>query len=229
PSATFTLPGVRVAPLKRDYDTAKFDLSLFMSERDDRLSCWLEYNTDLFTTASVDRLLGHFGSLLESIVANPDRLISQMPLLSERERQEVLVDWNRTQAEFDGTILVHELFEAQTERTPEATALVAGKERLNYRELNARANQLARYLLATGVGPDRRVGVCLERSADAVIAILATLKAGGAYMSLDLAYPAERLAFTLADSEACVLLTNEALAATVPDTAARKVFLDSEG
>jgi len=228
PRATFTLPGLEVAHLKRDYDTAKFDLSLFMSERDDRLSCWLEYNTDLFTTTSVERLLDHFETLLESIVANPDRSISQMPLLSERERQEILVDWNRTQAEFDGTILVHELFEAQTERTPEATALVAGKERLNYRELNARANQLARYLLATGVGPDQRVGVCLERSADAVIAILATLKAGGAYMPLDLAYPAERLAFTLADSEARVLLTNEALAATVPDTAARKVFLDSE-
>src|SRR5206468_5620061 len=151
PAAAFNLPGVNVESLRREYDTAKFDLTLFVNEIENGLGCWLEYNTDLFGADTTQRLLEHFETLLAGIVANPNERIAQLPLLKESERQQLLVDWNDTHAEFPQVQSVHELFEAQVAKTPEATALVWGAERLNYRELNARANQLARYLRSAGV------------------------------------------------------------------------------
>lgn len=228
PRATFALPGLELSPLKRESDAAKFDLTLFVTETDEGLECWLEYNTDLFSESTVARLLEHYEVLLKGIVNNPNLTIAELPLLTEVERQQLLVEWNDTHVEFSTTHCVHQLFETQAEESPEAIALVCEDEQLSYRELNARANQLAHYLRRLGVRPEDRVALCLERSTDMVVAVLATLKAGGAYVPLDPAYPAERLAFTLQDAGAGVLLTQENLSALLPETKARVVCLDSE-
>jgi amino acid adenylation domain-containing protein len=226
PAATFNLPGIEIQPLKREFDTAKFDLTLFMSEGEDQLSCWLEYNTDLFAPDTVSRLLQHFEILLEGIAADPDRQIAYLPLLSENEKQQLLVEWNDTKMSFSGPQLVHEFFEASAARTPGAPALVWGNQQLSYGELNARANQLGHHLRKLGVGPEKRVAICLNRSADMVIAVLATLKCGGAYTPLDPNYPAERLSFTLADSEAGVLLTEQSMVDLLAETSAPTVFVN---
>lgn len=228
PAVSFTLPGLEITGLKREFDTAKFDLTLFMTETEDRLGCWLEYNTDLFSEDTVRRLLEHFETLLEGIVANPNERLGQLPLLREDERRQLLVDWNDTRVDFPANRSVHELFEIQAAKTPDAIALVCGAERLSYHDLNTRANQLARYLRKLGVGPEQRVGICLTRSPEMIVAVLATLKAGGAYVPLDPVYPAERLAFTLEDADACLLLTDDKLAGTLPETKARQLNLKSE-
>src|ERR1700730_2406312 len=210
PRATFALPGLKLSPLKRESDAAKFDLTLFITETDGGLACWLEYNTDLFAEGTVARLLEHYEVLLGGIVASPNMTIAELPLLTEGERQQLLVEWQDTKWEFHkfpGGHCIHQLFEAQAERTPDRVALVCGDERMSYGELNARANQLGHYLRRLGVRPEDRVALCLERSTDMVVAVLATLKAGGAYVPLDPAYPQERLAFTLKDAAAAVLLT----------------------
>lgn len=227
PSATFKLPGLEVAPLKREYDTSKFDLTLFMNEGAGGLECWLEYNTDIFASDSIERLLEHFETLLASVVSNPDRRIANLALLRDDEQQQLLVDWNDTAVDFPARNSVHEFFEAQAAKTPEAIALMCGQRQMNYAELNQRANQVARHLRTLGVGPESRVAICLPRSIEMVTAVLAVLKAGGAYVPLDPAYPTERLAFTLEDSNARVLLTNEDLNANPPDTGARRVFVES--
>jgi amino acid adenylation domain-containing protein len=228
PQAGFALSGLKITPVNRESDSAKFDLTLYMTERDDGLSCWLEYNTDLFEAGSAERLLEHFEVLLAGIVAHPNLTIAELPLLTEVEGRQQLVEWNDTHVEFPAGQCIHQLFEAQVERTPDAVALISGAERLSYSELNARANQLAYYLRRLGVRPEERVAVCLERSAEMVVAVLAILKAGGAYVPLDPAYPADRLAFTLQDACAVVLLTQEDLSALLPETKARVVCVDSE-
>ncbi|MEP6703342.1 MAG: condensation domain-containing protein, partial [Acidobacteriota bacterium] len=197
PKATLDLPALKIASLEREMDSSKFDLTLYMSEDGDGLSCWLEYNSGLFAASTIERLLGHYEVLLDSAVANPDRRLSELPLLTASEQQELLVAINDTRVEFPTGQCVHELFEAQVEKTPNAIALVCGNEQLTYRELNTRSNQLANYLQRLGVGPEDRVGVCLRRTPALLIAILGTLKAGGAYVPLDPAYPQERVAFTL--------------------------------
>src|SRR2546422_5599363 len=228
PTPGFSLPGLSVTPVKRESDTAKFDLTLFVTETEAGLVCWLEYNTDLFEENTVRQLLEHFEMLLRGVAATPERRIAELPMLKETERQQLLVEWNDTRAGFPTGRCIHELFEAQAEKTPAAIALVCGEDRLTYRELNARANQLARYLQRLGVGPEKRVGVCLRRSIEMVIAVLAALKAGGTYVPLDPAYPEERLAFTLSDADASVLLSDAELAGTLPRTDVRTVFVKSE-
>jgi amino acid adenylation domain-containing protein len=218
PRAAFSLPELKITLLKREFDAAKFDLTLFMTETENGLECWLDYNTDLFESNAVDRLLEHYEILLTSIVANPSQRIGALQMLKPAEEHQLLVEWNETRAEFPAAQCVHDLFEEQAAKSPEAIALVCGEERLTYDELNGRANQLARYLQRLGVGPEKRVGVCLGRSTEMVIAVLAILKAGGAYVPLDPAYPAERLAFILNDANASVLLTDETLAKTLPQT-----------
>lgn len=228
PAAAFSLPGLDVTPLEREFDTAKYDLTLFMTDSDDGLGCWFEYNTDLFEEATVKRLLAQFETLLNGIVSNPDQRIGELSLLQDVERRQLLVDWNNTLVDFPAAQSVHELFEIQAAKTPEATALVCGAERLTYRELNARANQLARYIQRPGVGPEKRVGICVTRSPEMIVAVLATLKAGGAYVPLDRMYPAARLAFSLADADACLLLTDDDQAVSQLETKTRKLNLKSE-
>jgi len=190
---------------------APFDLLLLMAEAGGELVAAVEYNTDLFDAATIQRLLGHFQTLLEGIVADPDQRISTLPLLTEAERRQLLVEWNDTTTYYPKDRCVHQWFESQIERMLDAVAVAFEGEHLTYRELNRRANQLAHRLRKLGVGPEVLVGICMERSLEMVIGVLGILKAGGAYLPLDPAYPQERLAFMLEDAGVPVLLTQSHL------------------
>ena len=171
-------------------------------------------------------MIGHFQTLLESIVADPGTAISRLALLTDSERDQLLVEWNDTKRDYPEDKCIHQLFEEQVERTPEAIAVVFEDRRLTYRELNARANRLAYDLRNLGVGPETLVGICLERSLEMVVGILGVLKAGGAYVPLDPLYPKDRLAFMLEDSEIQVVLTQERVMSCLPPHQAQVVYLD---
>jgi amino acid adenylation domain-containing protein len=191
------------------------------------LELWFDCRTDLFDPAIIDRMVGHFLTLLDAVVGNPDQPISQLPLLTETERHQLLVDWNNTRKDYPGNLRIHQLFESQVARTPEAVAVVLEENQLTYRELNHRANQLACHLRVLGVRPDVLVGVYMERSLELLVALVGILKAGGAYVPLDPDYPEERLRFMLEDTRAPVLLTQERLARQLPKQASRLFLLDS--
>ncbi|MBC1218644.1 amino acid adenylation domain-containing protein [Nostoc sp. UCD121] len=209
-------------------DTSKFDLTLFMEDREQGLIATLEYDTDLFGTDTMHRMLGHLQTLLEAIVANPNQSIAELPLLTGFERKQILVDWNQTQTEYPQHLCIHQLFEQQVEITPNAVALVFENQRLTYRELNNQANQLADYLQKLGVKPEICVGICMERSPEMVIGLLAIIKAGGAYVPLDPKYPQERLAFMLEDSQTQILLTQTHLVKCFADAKVNTICLDSD-
>ncbi len=219
--------GLTLNSLKVHNGTSTFDLTLELQETPEGLSGWFEYNTDLFDAGTISRMAGHFQTLLSGIVANPDQPISTLPLLSAAE-QLMLVEWNNTQVDYPKDVCIHQLFEAQVARTPDAVALVFEQEWLSYRELNNRANQLARYLQTLGVGPEVLVGICMERSLLMVVGILGILKAGGAYVPLDPAYPQERLAFMLADTQTKILVTQSRLIAALPEHRASVICLDTD-
>ncbi|MDP6151120.1 MAG: amino acid adenylation domain-containing protein, partial [Gammaproteobacteria bacterium] len=184
------------------------------------------YNTDLFDRPTIERMLDHFETLLAGIVAAPDIPVSQLALLDATERQHVLEDFNDSSMETSDT-LVHQFVEAQAERTPDAPAVCFGDDLLIYSELNARANRLARALTDAGAGPGSFVGICAERSIETVVGVLAVLKAGAAYVPIDPAYPAERIATMLEDSQACVLLTQSGLVGSLPAHGAGLIELDT--
>ena len=209
PMRDLELQGLRLTPLPFDSRMAKFDLVLTVGETDGRMSGQLEYNTDLFNAATIRRMTRHLEHLLETAVSNPDEQVSRLPLLTDDERRQILFEWNDTQVENPPASCIHELFEQQAAAKPHAVALVHKDEQLTYRELNERANKLARHLRTLGTGPESLVGVCLERSAEAVVAILGILKAGGAYLPLDPSYPRERLSWMLADAGAQIVITEE--------------------
>jgi amino acid adenylation domain-containing protein len=211
PVPVLALSGLTLAPLAARSGTSKFDLSLYFWEGGAELACHFEYNTGLFDPATVARLADHFVRLMAGMLADPGRRISELPLLGPMERHRLLAEAGDTAPAFrvdPGHVRLQDPFEAQAARTPDAVALVAGEERLTYRELDARANRLAHRLRDLGVGPESLVGIAMRRSSELVVAILATLKAGGAYVPLDPEYPAERLAFILEDSSAPVLLVD---------------------
>jgi amino acid adenylation domain-containing protein len=187
-------------------ETAKFDVLLSMIESEEGLTGTLEYNTDLFNADTISRTIGHFQTLLEGIVKNVNQSISELPILTPSERQTLLVEWNNTQVEYPEFACIHQLFEAQVEKTPDAVAVVFENQQLTYQELNKKANQLAHYLQSLGVKPDTLVGICVERSLEMVVGILAIMKAGGGYLPLDFSYPQERLAFMLTDAQLSFLL-----------------------
>ncbi len=228
PMGKLELPGLTLTPMAMEIVTAKFDLTLSMTETDQGLRGTLEYNSDLFDRTTMTKMAKHFQTLLEAIVANPQQRISELPLLSEAERHQLLVEWNDTQAKYPQDQCIHQLFEAQAEQTPEAVAVVFEDSLLTYQELNARANQLAHHLQFLGVGPEVLVGICTERSLEMVVGLLGILKAGGAYVPLDPAYPQERLAFMMSDAQVPVLLTQERLVENLPEHWARVVCLDSD-
>ena len=210
PTPTLDLVGLNLNFSEVESRTAKFDLTLSMENTEQGLKGSLEYSTDLFDAATITTMLEHFQTLLAGIVAQPEQHLSNLPLLSEAERYQLLVEWNDTQAEYPQHC-IHQLFEAQVERTPDTIA-IWDIEQLTYQELNSRSNQLAHYLQALGVGPDVLVGICVKRSWQMVVGMLAILKAGAAYLPLDPAYPAERLAFMLEDAQVKVLLTQQPVA-----------------
>jgi amino acid adenylation domain-containing protein len=228
PLPALDLPDLTVQPLTVDYGTAKFDLTLSVQETAQGLNGLLEYNTDLFDEATIMRLAGHFQTLLEGITADPAQPIGTLPLLTEAERQYLLVDWNATRTDYPREMCVHQLFEAQVERTPDAVAVVFEDQQLTYRELNERANQVAHHLQRLGVGPEVLVGLCMERSLEMVVGLLGILKAGGAYVPLDPAYPQERLAFMLEDAGVPILLTQRHLLERLPDREAEVLCLDAD-
>ncbi|HLC40230.1 MAG TPA: condensation domain-containing protein, partial [Methylomirabilota bacterium] len=206
PKRAVELPGLQLTLSGVKTGTARFDLTAELIEEGEGLSCVFEYSTDLFDAPRIGRMLEHFHTLLKSIVTDPEERLSKFRLLIEPERRALLVEWNDTVAEYPNSACIHELFEAQVDRTPDAVAVVFEGRQLTYRELEARANQLARYLGKLGVGPDVLVGLCLERSLEMIVALLGVLKAGGAYVPLDPGYPEERLRFMLEDARAPVLL-----------------------
>ncbi|MEH2342111.1 MAG: amino acid adenylation domain-containing protein [Nostoc sp.] len=212
PMSALELPGLTLTPLESNSDSAKFDLTLQMTETEEGLVGSLEYNTDLFEEKTIHRMAGHLQTLLEGVVANPQQHLSELPLLIDSERHQLLREWNNTEVEYSQQLCIHQLFEAQVERTPDSIAVVFEDQQLTYCELNTRANQLAHYLQALGVKPEVLVGICVERSLDMVIGLLAILKAGGAYVPLDPMYPPERLAFMLENADIFVLLTHKRLA-----------------
>jgi len=188
-----------------------YDLKLSLSETGQGVEGRIEYARDLFDAGTIARMAGHLETILRGFVASQDQHLSRLPLMPERERHELLVEWNNTQAEFPEGECLHELFQFQAKQSPDSTALVCERDRLTYDELNRRANRLAHHLQRLGVGPEVLVGICLTRSVDMVVSMLAVLKAGGAYVPLDPAYPADRLAFILKDAKATVLLTQRHL------------------
>jgi amino acid adenylation domain-containing protein/FkbM family methyltransferase len=226
PMPPLELAGLLLEPLEIGSDVAQYDLTLILVDTAHGFKGMLVHNADLFEAATIRRLLAHFQTLLEGIVANPEQRLADRPLLTAAERQQMLVEWNATQAEYPRDMCLHQLVEAQVARTPEAIAVAFADEQLTYRELDTRADAVARYLYALGVGPETAVGVCMERSLELVVGLLAILKAGGAYVPLDPTYPAERLAFMVADAQVPVLLTQQRLASALPSSGARVICLD---
>lgn len=217
---------LQLSRIEVDTGTAQFDLLLFLDEDAHGLSGSFEYSTDLFDEATIARMVDHFRTLLESITENPDEIVSEIPLLTESEHHQITAEWNRTTTAFPTGNCLHELFETQVEKTPEAVALITDREQLTYQELNERANQLAVRLRRLGVGPETLVALCVERSSAMVVGMLGILKAGGAYLPLDPAYPKERVEFMLEDGAVPVLVTQQALLRNLPELQAQVILLD---
>ena len=228
PDETAQASDMQPIGLEAEDGMAKFELMLSLMERVGKLWGVIQYKTGLFEAATIERLARHFEQLLETIAANPDVRIDRLPLLSAAERQKLLVEWNDTTKEFANEASLHELFEAQVRRTPNAIALSYEDTNLTYLELNERSNQLAHYLCSLGVGPDTPVALCLERGIEMIVGILGVLKAGGAYLPLDPVYPGERLAFMLADAKPPVLVTQQRLLDRLPADQVQVVCIDAE-
>ncbi|WP_237577658.1 amino acid adenylation domain-containing protein, partial [Mycetohabitans sp. B6] len=202
------LPGLTATPAELEYDAVKCDLELNLSDTGDEIVGRLGYATALFDPATIERYVGYLQAMLQAMVAHPQQPVATLELLSPAERQLLLQTWNATQRAYPSHMCVHQLFEAQVERTPEAPALVYEDQTLSYAQLNARANRLAHQLIEWGVRPDTRVAICVQRSAALVVGLLAILKAGGAYVPLDPSYPSERLAHILADAAPSMVLAD---------------------
>lgn len=230
--ARMNLGGLPLESMRLEQRIAQFDLSLTMVEAGNELSASLEYNTDLFETATIKRMLGHFHTLLAAVAARPSQRLDRLPMLADSERHLLLDEWSgavEDRATAKGVApFVHQLFEQHVEQHPENTAVVFEGARLNYGELNARANRLAHYLRRRGVGMDVPVAICVERSLEMVVAVMGVLKSGGAYVPLDPRYPRERLAFMLAETRAPWLLTQRHLVEGLPASSARALYLDED-
>ncbi|MDB9392178.1 condensation domain-containing protein, partial [Microcystis aeruginosa] len=222
------LPGLTIEEMSWELDSARLDLEVHLSEVNDGLTGLCCYNIDLFDGSTIARLLEHFQNILRAIIANPQESVNLLPLLSEPEQKQLLVDWNQTQADYPQDLCIHQLFEAQVERTPEAIAVVFEEQSLTYSELNCLANQLAHYLQKSGVKPDELVGICLERSLDMIVGLLAILKVGGAYVPIDPDYPQERISFMLQDTQVKVILTWVSLQTSLPNHQSIVVCLDKD-
>ncbi len=219
-------PGLVAEHFRVGNTMANFDLTLDVVERDGELVCLFESNADLFEAETIVRLMGHFQTLLEGALANPEGVISSLPMLTEAERQQLLVEWNDTTTDYPNQSSIQELFEQQVRDTPDAVALVCVDRQVTYRELNSRANQLAHYLRKRGVAPDTCVGLCLQRSVEMITVLLGILKAGGAYLPLDPEYPQARLEFMVKDAQVPVLITERGLAKNLPLNAAEVIYLE---
>jgi amino acid adenylation domain-containing protein len=228
PRAGLALPGLSIRSLGGSGSTtAKYDLTFLMGEIDGSLRCSIEFNTDLFDASTIDRMLRQLSALLVAMPKSLEKKVREISLLPEEERARLLVGWNPVQSPLGEGACLHDLFEAQVDRTPDATALVAGAARLTFAELDRRANQLAHHLHDLGVGPDSVVGLCLGRGAEVIVGLLGILKSGGAYVPLEPAYPAGRIAQILGEAGAKIVVTQASLAASMPAGTAT-ILVDSD-
>jgi amino acid adenylation domain-containing protein len=227
PRTEIELPGLQLSMANIETHTSKFDLSIFVTEISDGLDIWIEYSRHLFRESTIARLCRNWEELLRCIVAAPDTRVWEAELLSSTERRH-LRQWNATEKTYAAHLCVHELVEAQVMQSPQARAVIYGQQELSYSELNVRANQLAHYLRGLGIKADSMVGICMDRGLDLVTAILATLKAGAAYVPLDPNYPKDRLRFMLKDTSAPVLLTQEKFLADIPAGNFNTVCMDRD-
>ncbi|WP_396956092.1 amino acid adenylation domain-containing protein [Nitrosomonas sp.] len=216
PETQWVIDGLQITPVEVDTGSAKFDLHLEITERHENLEALFNYNTDLFDESTIVRMAEHFQRLLEGVVSSPDKRLVDLPLLLDFERKQLL-DWNATEEAYPRNYCLHQLFEAQVEKSPDAIAVVFEDQQLTYAQLNAKANQLAHYLRAQGVGPEVLVGICMERSLEMVVGILGILKAGGAYLPIDPGYPRERIAFMLEDAQPVLNLIHTATREVLPE------------
>jgi amino acid adenylation domain-containing protein len=228
PRQTPELAGLTLTPMEIDPGTAKFDLTLDLTETPEGLRGWLEYSSDLFDGATIAQIASHLQTLLAGVIAAPEQRLSALPLLTADQRHHLLVEWNAASTNVPHDQCLHQVFEAQVAQTPDAIAVLCEGAFLTYHELNGRANQVAHYLRALGVRPEMRVGLCMERCLDMVIGLLGILKAGAAYVPLDPLYPQERLAFMLEDAHISVLLTQERLVADLPAYQTERLYLDTD-
>jgi amino acid adenylation domain-containing protein len=225
-SPEVSLEGLQVEHLELEHCTTQCDLSLSFADTGEGIECALEYATDLFDVATIARTSRQFQVLLEGMVGDDQQPVSQLPLLCEQERRQILTTFNATQTALPPEQLIHRLFESHAAARPDAIALVFEGRQLSYGELNSRANQVAHYLIGRGIGPDDRVAICMQRSVEMVVGMLGILKAGAAYVPLDPAYPAQRLAYMLDDSAPAALLTQSAFAHCWPDLDCPMAALD---
>ncbi len=228
PAETLKTSGLTLHALQARNASTRFDLSLSITEVEGGMTAALQYNADLFERETIERMGKHFQRLLAGIVSDPTQRISQLPMLTAAERHQLLVEWNETARAYPREKCIHELFEVQTGRTPEAVALSCEEKQVSYRELNERANRLAHHLRGLGVGPEVVVGVCLERSIEMVVAVLGILKAGGAYLPLEPEYPLERRRWMLEDAGVRLVLTKQALVGLWAGGAEQLLCLDTE-
>nr|WP_272819430.1 non-ribosomal peptide synthetase [Scytonema hofmannii] len=223
PTSPWEMPGLSVEEMPLGLDSVRFDLEIHLWDLPEGLGGVCCYNKDLFDGATIARMMQHFQTLLAAIVANPQQPVALLPLLTQHENHQILVEWNNTQADYPQDKCIHQLFEEQVVRTPNAVAVVYENQQLTYNELNCRANQLAHYLRSSGVGAGVLVGICVNRSVSMVVGLLAILKAGGAYVPLDPEYPTQRLAAIVESAQISVLLTTDTLASTLPQQQARVI------
>lgn len=217
PRPAWELPGLTITPFDTDTDTpAKFDLVLAAIEKGKEIHVRFKYNSDLFDDATITRMQNHFRTLLEGIVTDPGQRLSDLPLLTPTERSQLMTETKETPDEVHQDQCIHQFFEAQVERSPDAVAVILNEQKLTFKELNQRSNQLANYLRKRGVGPEKMVGLCVERSLEMVIGLLGILKAGGAYVPLDPQYPQERLKRILANADATVLVAQTQTLQSIP-------------
>ncbi|RJR18465.1 MAG: amino acid adenylation domain-containing protein [Nitrospiraceae bacterium] len=222
------LPGMNFELMDYETSVSLYDLSLIITEMPDNMRLAFIYRTDLFDPTTIQRMAGNFITLLEGIVSNPDESVFTLPVLSPVEHGKILSQWSRGKCVTPPQACIHELFEAQVERTPEAVAVVYEDRRLSYRELNRRANMLAHYLRRHGVGPEVLVGIYEVRSPEMIVGLLAILKAGGAYVPLDPGYPRDRIAFMIEDADVTVLLSSLRLASQIPSYRGRQICIDAD-
>ncbi|HEX8472817.1 MAG TPA: non-ribosomal peptide synthase/polyketide synthase [Pyrinomonadaceae bacterium] len=228
PAAPLEMEGLRIKSVTPPNDAARFDLTLVMKEEGRELSGAFEYNTDLFASETVERMAGHLVTLLESVADDGGRQLSALPMLTQSERRLMLREWNDTARAYPASLCIHQLFEAQAGRTPDALAVICDGEQITYRELDERANQLAHYLVAHGVGTETHVGILCERSVEMMVGLLGILKAGAAYVPLDPEFPSERLSYMLSDAEVTMLLTQTEAARGLVDFGGRVILIDEE-
>jgi len=222
-------PAWRLTQMDVDTGATKYDLYLELDERSQEVLARFHYNTDLFEGRTIERMVEHYRQLLESAAENPDTPVAELRLMSAEERRQVLLEWNQTAEDYPQDLTIQQAFEQQVERTPQATALLHAGKRWSYEQINRDANRLGHWLAKQGIGHDSRVGICLERSADTVVALLATLKSGASYVPLDPGFPKDRLQFMMEDAGLACVITQAAVCDKLPASAQKILRMDTEG